>query len=151
MKRPPKDAIDDPIVYFPGPIDFAAVEEFLRLINPNCLGERADHVGRLATRLLEKGQNASAADLVQLAIKIDAESRLAVNKLPDVRMLGGWSAVTATPAYASSESVWFVSMCRRTWSRRASNVWKWSAIVIPPWFGSNLNAPASHNTFFIAR
>lgn len=84
MKRPKKDAIDDPIVYFPGPIDFAAVEEFLRLINPNCVGERADLVGRLATRLLEKRQNASSADLVQLAIKIDAESRLAVNKLPDV-------------------------------------------------------------------
>lgn len=84
MEWPQEDTIDNPVVYFPGPIDFAAVEEFLRLINPSFLGERADHLGRLATRMLEKRQNASAADLVQLATKIDAESRLAVNKLPDI-------------------------------------------------------------------
>lgn len=83
IKQPQEISVDNPIVYFPGAIDFAAVEEFLRLRDPKFVDERADHIGRLAASLLETRQNASAGNLVRLVTEIDAVAKDAVNKRSD--------------------------------------------------------------------
>lgn len=79
MKQPEADANEDPIDYFPGPIDFAAVDEFLRLLEPTSYAERVDHVGRLAASLATKPQTSSAEDLVRLAMEIQTEAKQAVS------------------------------------------------------------------------
>lgn len=79
MKQPQANANEDSIDYFPGPIDFAAVEEFLTLLDPKSYAARVDHTGLLAASLVTNPQKASAEELVRWAMEIDTASKKAVS------------------------------------------------------------------------
>ena len=68
-------SLEDPIVYYPGHLDYAAVEEFLRLLNPR---PEAQRVAQLAASIAQKTEGDTAGDLVKRAMDIQAESENAV-------------------------------------------------------------------------
>lgn len=79
MKRPQENANKDPIDYFPGPIDFAAVEEFVTLLDPKSYVERVRHVGHLAVSFLANSRDESAEDSVRVGIEIENAAKNAMN------------------------------------------------------------------------
>ena len=68
-------SLEDPIDYYPGHLDYAAVEEFLRLLNPR---PEAQRVALLAASIAQKTEGDTAGDLVKIAMDIQAESEKAV-------------------------------------------------------------------------
>jgi len=75
MNPTPARPIEEPIAYYPGALDYAAVEEFLRLLNPKT---EVDCVAQLAASVALNAKGASVADRVQSAIAIQAEAEKAV-------------------------------------------------------------------------
>jgi hypothetical protein len=67
--------------YYPGPLDYAAVEEFLNLLNPTFEEAR---ICQLAASLAKKVESSSAVDLVRKAIEIQAEAKRAVRLRRDL-------------------------------------------------------------------
>ncbi|MEO8616462.1 MAG: hypothetical protein ABI600_15065 [Luteolibacter sp.] len=75
IKQTPVIHTEQSIDYFPGEIDYAAVEDFLSLLNP---AVEVARVSQLAASLALKAENYSAVDLVRNAVEIQAESEKSV-------------------------------------------------------------------------
>ena len=74
MNHTPARPLEEP-VYYPGAVDYAAVEEFLSLLNPKA---ETDRVAQLVAKMTFKEEGASPSDLVQSALGIQVEAEKSV-------------------------------------------------------------------------